>query len=146
MFQFRPVKFDLEPRAFFGISASLDGGSELTASLRESTWLWLRFIANDRLGKKVRIKCDSEDTVGDLKVCIFLEQLTDCRNSSLLRRVPTGVKSSLRNGIRRIKITSSFPTMRSTTAWVWNCITSVPLTPGSMNTANVCRAEREVPV
>jgi len=76
----------------------------------------IEVIANGRLGKKVRIKCDSEDTVGDLKVCIFPEQLTDCRNSSLLRPVPTGVKSSLRDGIRRIKITSSFPTMKSTTA------------------------------
>ena len=28
----------------------------------------IEVIANDRLGKKVRIKCDSEDTVGDLKV------------------------------------------------------------------------------
>jgi len=31
----------------------------------------IEVIANDRLGKKVRIKCDSEDTVGDLKVCIL---------------------------------------------------------------------------
>ena len=28
----------------------------------------IEVIANDRLGKKVRVKCDSEDTVGDLKV------------------------------------------------------------------------------
>jgi hypothetical protein len=31
----------------------------------------IEVIANDRLGKKVRIKCDSEDTVGDLKVWCF---------------------------------------------------------------------------
>ena len=32
----------------------------------------IEVIANDRLGKKVRVKCDSEDTVGDLKVCALL--------------------------------------------------------------------------
>ena len=31
----------------------------------------IEVIANDRLGKKVRVKCDSEDTVGDLKVQYF---------------------------------------------------------------------------
>ncbi|KAI5480608.1 hypothetical protein MNV49_000304 [Pseudohyphozyma bogoriensis] len=29
-----------------------------------------KVIANDRLGQKVRVKCDSEDTVGDLKKLI----------------------------------------------------------------------------
>jgi hypothetical protein len=42
----------------------------------------IEVIANDRLGKKVRIKCDSEDTVGDLKVapsaCGSLTLETDC--------------------------------------------------------------------
>ncbi|GAA5911494.1 hypothetical protein JCM8208_006856 [Rhodotorula glutinis] len=30
----------------------------------------IEVIANDRLGNKVRVKCDSEDTVGDLKKLI----------------------------------------------------------------------------
>ncbi|SGY35593.1 BQ5605_C002g01783 [Microbotryum silenes-dioicae] len=30
----------------------------------------IEIIANDRLGQKVRVKCDSEDTVGDLKKLI----------------------------------------------------------------------------
>lgn len=32
----------------------------------------IEVIANDRLGKKVRVKCDSDDTVGDLKVQFHL--------------------------------------------------------------------------
>ena len=35
----------------------------------------IEVIANDRLGKKVRVKCDSEDTVGDLKVLIQILSL-----------------------------------------------------------------------
>jgi hypothetical protein len=35
----------------------------------------IEVIANDRLGKKVRVKCDSEDTVGDLKVIIAAPSL-----------------------------------------------------------------------
>jgi hypothetical protein len=31
----------------------------------------IEVIANDRLGKKVRVKCHSDDTVGDLKVCLW---------------------------------------------------------------------------
>ncbi|KIO19545.1 hypothetical protein M407DRAFT_147028 [Tulasnella calospora MUT 4182] len=30
----------------------------------------IEVIANDRLGRKVRVKCDAEDTVGDLKKLI----------------------------------------------------------------------------
>ncbi|GAA5980019.1 hypothetical protein JCM10908_001501 [Rhodotorula pacifica] len=30
----------------------------------------IEIIANDRLGNKVRVKCDSDDTVGDLKKLI----------------------------------------------------------------------------
>jgi hypothetical protein len=40
----------------------------------------IEVIANDRLGKKVRIKCDSEDTVGDLKVFYLCPRCADCRN------------------------------------------------------------------
>jgi hypothetical protein len=41
----------------------------VTASPTDNKMVMIEVIANDRLGKKVRIKCDSEDTVGDLKVC-----------------------------------------------------------------------------
>ena len=30
----------------------------------------IEIVANDRLGKKVRVKCNSDDTVGDLKKLI----------------------------------------------------------------------------
>jgi len=41
----------------------------------------MEVIANDRLGKKVRIKCDSEDTVGDLKVVYSTAQRVQWRLS-----------------------------------------------------------------
>ncbi|GAA6011434.1 hypothetical protein JCM8202_004023 [Rhodotorula sphaerocarpa] len=33
----------------------------------------IEVIANDRLGNKVRVKCDSDDTVGDLKKLIAVQ-------------------------------------------------------------------------
>ncbi|TIA75536.1 hypothetical protein E3P92_00704 [Wallemia ichthyophaga] len=36
----------------------------------------LKVIANDRLGTKVRVKCDSHDTVGDLKKMIAAQSGT----------------------------------------------------------------------
>ncbi|GAA5834031.1 hypothetical protein JCM9279_004196 [Rhodotorula babjevae] len=39
-------------------------------SLSSSRRGLIEVIANDRLGNKVRVKCDSEDTVGDLKKLI----------------------------------------------------------------------------
>jgi len=38
--------------------------------LRRPDWGWGRMIEvilNDRLGKKVRVKCNEDDTIGDLK-------------------------------------------------------------------------------
>ena len=40
----------------------------------------IEVIANDRLGKKVRVKCDSEDTVEDLKV---IQAIPRCLGESL---------------------------------------------------------------
>ncbi|KAG8903029.1 ubiquitin-like modifier hub1 [Tulasnella sp. 417] len=37
----------------------------------------LQVIANDRFGRKVRVKCDPEDTVGDLKKLIAAQTGTD---------------------------------------------------------------------
>lgn len=34
---------------------------------RCARWLMIEVICNDRLGKKVRVKCNPEDTIGDLK-------------------------------------------------------------------------------
>jgi len=45
-------------------------GTTINSALQHLvTMVMIEVIANDRLGKKVRVKCDSEDTVGDLKVC-----------------------------------------------------------------------------
>ena len=30
----------------------------------------IEVVLNDRLGKKVRVKCNDDDTVGDLKKCV----------------------------------------------------------------------------
>jgi hypothetical protein len=45
--------------------------------LTDIKMVMIEVIANDRLGKKVRIKCDSEDTVGDLKVLPMLSRLME---------------------------------------------------------------------
>ncbi|KAB5592448.1 hypothetical protein CTheo_4095 [Ceratobasidium theobromae] len=37
----------------------------------------IEVIANDRLGRKVRVKCSPEDTVGDLKMLIAAQTGTD---------------------------------------------------------------------
>jgi len=37
----------------------------------------IEIIANDRLGRKVRVKCSPEDTVGDLKKLIAAQTGTD---------------------------------------------------------------------
>ncbi|CAK5281685.1 unnamed protein product [Mycena citricolor] len=37
----------------------------------------LQIIANDRLGRKVRVKCSPDDTVGDLKKLIAAQTGTD---------------------------------------------------------------------
>ncbi|KAL0955837.1 hypothetical protein HGRIS_002039 [Hohenbuehelia grisea] len=37
----------------------------------------IEVIANDRLGRKVRVKCDQNDTVGDLKKLIAAQTGTD---------------------------------------------------------------------
>ena len=85
----------------------------------------IEVIANDQLGKKVRVKCDSEDTVGDLKVfhCIPSDSLgptplerdllIHCRNLLLHRRVQTIGRLFSRNGIHHTKTISNFPTMKS---------------------------------
>lgn len=41
--------------------------SERTRSATGSRDLMIEVICNDRLGKKVRVKCNPEDTIGDLK-------------------------------------------------------------------------------
>lgn len=85
----------------------------------------IEVIANDRLGKKVRVKCDSEDTVGDLKVSssspkrlrvVFnaVASSAHCRNLLPHRRVQIGGRLFSRNGIHRIKTISSFRTMKFT--------------------------------
>ena len=38
--------------------------------------IFYQVIANDRLGTKVRVKCDSDDTVGDLKKMIAAQSGT----------------------------------------------------------------------
>ena len=88
----------------------------------------IEVIANDRLGKKVRVKCDSEDTVGDLKVfhCIpsdilgkslpsplQWDLLIHCRNLLRHKRVQTIGRLFSRNGIHHTKTISNFPTMKS---------------------------------
>ncbi|TCD61943.1 ubiquitin-like modifier hub1 [Steccherinum ochraceum] len=43
----------------------------------------IEVIANDRLGRKVRVKCSPEDTVGDLKKLIAAQTGTDYRKIQL---------------------------------------------------------------
>ncbi|KAI6153902.1 ubiquitin-related domain-containing protein [Pisolithus tinctorius] len=43
----------------------------------------IEVIANDRLGRKVRVKCSPDDTVGDLKKLIGAQTGTDYRKIQL---------------------------------------------------------------
>ncbi|KAF9443792.1 ubiquitin-like protein [Macrolepiota fuliginosa MF-IS2] len=43
----------------------------------------IEVIANDRLGRKVRVKCSPDDTVGDLKKLISAQTGTDHRTIQL---------------------------------------------------------------
>ncbi|KAH9965358.1 ubiquitin-related domain-containing protein [Russula dissimulans] len=43
----------------------------------------IEVIANDRLGRKVRVKCSPNDTVGDLKKLIAAQTGTDHRKIQL---------------------------------------------------------------
>jgi len=43
----------------------------------------IEVIANDRLGRKVRVKCSPEDTVGDLKKLIAAQTGTDAGKITL---------------------------------------------------------------
>ncbi|KAI0079254.1 ubiquitin-like protein [Panus rudis PR-1116 ss-1] len=43
----------------------------------------IEVIANDRLGRKVRVKCSPDDTVGDLKKLIAAQTGTDHRKIRL---------------------------------------------------------------
>jgi len=43
----------------------------------------IEVIANDRLGRKVRVKCSPDDTVGDLKKLIAAQTGTDWRKIQL---------------------------------------------------------------
>jgi len=43
----------------------------------------IEVIANDRLGRKVRVKCSPDDTVGDLKKLIAAQTGTDFRKIQL---------------------------------------------------------------
>jgi len=43
----------------------------------------IEVIANDRLGRKVRVKCSSQDTVGDLKKLIAAQTGTDWKKIQL---------------------------------------------------------------
>jgi hypothetical protein len=130
---------------FWNLAAGRWGWSS-PVQLTDIKMVMIEVIANDRLGKKVRIKCDSEDTVGDLKVLPMLSRLMEwnslrlegsshqastsffydrrltSRNSSPHRQVLTGERSSSKNGIIRTKTTSNFPTMKFTTEWAWSYI------------------------
>ncbi|KAK3805762.1 MAG: ubiquitin-related domain-containing protein [Benniella sp.] len=37
----------------------------------------IEIVCNDRLGKKVRVKCNSDDTIGDLKLLIAAQTGTN---------------------------------------------------------------------
>ena len=39
-------------------------------SLLGAAWTMIEITVNDRLGKKVRVKCNEDDTIGDLKKLI----------------------------------------------------------------------------
>ena len=87
----------------------------------------IEVVCNDRLGKKVRVKCNEDDTIGDLKKLIAAQ--VNIRYISL--RVVTSVfvrleqdpkKSEFRSGTQYIKTILHWRIMRFTMVWVWNCI------------------------
>ncbi|CAG8548446.1 3819_t:CDS:2 [Diversispora eburnea] len=43
----------------------------------------IEIVVNDRLGKKVRVKCNPKDTIGQLKVLISAQIGTDASKISL---------------------------------------------------------------
>merc|ERR1711924_269353 len=72
----------------------------------------IEVVLNDRLGKKVRVKCNEDDTVGDLKKLVAAQTGT--------RRT----RSEFRSGTRSIRTTSRWRTTRSTTGWASSCTTT----------------------
>jgi hypothetical protein len=41
----------------------------------------IEVILNDRLGKKIRVKCNEDDTIGDLKKLVAAQTGTSCSDA-----------------------------------------------------------------
>ncbi|RIB02934.1 ubiquitin-related domain-containing protein [Gigaspora rosea] len=54
----------------------------------------IEIICNDRLGKKVRVKCNPSDTIGDLKKLISAQTGTDA-SKIILKKWYTTYKNSI---------------------------------------------------
>ncbi|KAF9917567.1 Ubiquitin-like 5 [Modicella reniformis] len=54
----------------------------------------IEIVCNDRLGKKVRVKCNSDDTIGDLKLLISAQTGTD-REKIVLKKWYTVYKDHI---------------------------------------------------
>ena len=72
----------------------------------------IEVICNDRLGKKIRVKCNKDDTIGDLKKLIAAQTGTRPEKIRIQKWYICAMKTTLYSR-----------TTRSTMAWDWNCTT-----------------------
>ncbi|EDL78361.1 Ubiquitin-Like 5 Protein, isoform CRA_b [Rattus norvegicus] len=73
----------------------------------------IEVVCNDRLGKKVRVKCNTDDTIGDLKKLIAAQ--TGTRWNKIVLKKCFSLKAIYPVGTRFLKTTCLWETMRSTT-------------------------------
>ena len=95
----------------------------------------IEVICNDRLGKKIRVKCNPDDTVGDLKKLLAAQIGT---RSEKLR---------IQKWYTVYKTTSAWRTTRSTTGWASSCTTIERRAPRLaacfvLATSDACRVAR----
>ncbi|CAO2046683.1 unnamed protein product [Urochloa humidicola] len=74
----------------------------------------IEVVLNDRLGKKVRVKCNEDDTIGDLKRLVAAQTGTRAEKIRIQSTPST-------------RTTSPSPTTRSTTAWASSSTTTSSL-------------------
>ena len=91
----------------------------------------LEVVLDDRLGKKVRVKCNEDDTIGDLKK-LAAAQLGTRPEKLVIKKWYTVYKVCSASIVLVFlvcailtltvhRIISHWTTTKSTTAWAWNC-------------------------
>ena len=61
------IWFALATKTSYNHSTATQAGERRRRRRRHSLTIMIEVVLNDRLGKKIRVKCNEDDTVGDLK-------------------------------------------------------------------------------